>query len=79
MNITASKFGVASPGLRCCCFGVAMELMNMENPFDKKGFTLIELIFAVIIVGVLASLAIPRFSDTIENPGPRKPSISWKR
>lgn len=42
------------------------ELMNMENPFDKKGFTLIELIFAVVVVGILAGLALPRFSDTIE-------------
>ena len=40
--------------------------MRRESLCHKKGFTLIELIFAVIIVGVLASLAIPRFSDTIE-------------
>ena len=40
--------------------------MRTENLDHEKGFTLIELIFAVIIVGVLASLAMPRFSDTIE-------------
>lgn len=42
------------------------ERMKIEDPLDKKGFTLMELIFAVVIVGVLAGLAIPRFSHTIE-------------
>ncbi|HBO97719.1 MAG TPA: hypothetical protein DD648_06865 [Candidatus Omnitrophica bacterium] len=32
----------------------------------NRAFTFIELIFAVVIVGVLAALAIPRFSHTIE-------------
>jgi general secretion pathway protein G len=30
----------------------------------KKGFTLIELIFVIVIIGVLASIALPRFNDT---------------
>lgn len=35
--------------------------------FGKNGaFTLIELIFAVVVVGILAGLALPRFSETIE-------------
>ncbi len=33
----------------------------------KKAFTLIELIFAIVIIGVLASFAIPKFSGLSDN------------
>lgn len=38
--------------------------MNLKN--NKSGFTLLEVIIVIIIVGVLASLALPRFFSTVE-------------
>lgn len=38
--------------------------MRLQN--NKSGFTLLEIIIVIIIVGVLASLALPRFFKTIE-------------
>ena len=34
---------------------------------NQNGFTLIELIMVMIILGVLAAEAIPRYMDTIDN------------
>lgn len=38
----------------------------MSKLFQQTGYTLLEIIVVIIIVGVLASLALPRFFATIE-------------
>ena len=40
--------------------------MNLTMKRKNKGFTLLEIIIVVIIVGVLASLALPRLFSTVE-------------
>ena len=37
-----------------------------RNPAMKKGFTLVELLIVVVILGVLAAVAIPGYSKTVQ-------------
>ena len=39
----------------------------MKNKTSQNGFTLIELIIVMVILGVMAAVAVPRYLDSIEN------------
>ncbi len=49
--------------------------MRIQKPNRKKGLTLIELMIVVIIIGVLAGLAITRYSRTVKEAKLREAAL----
>ncbi len=43
-----------------------MKIISTRLTRGERGFTLLEIIIVIIIVGILASLALPRFMKTVE-------------
>ncbi len=40
--------------------------ITRPNPTDRRGFTLVELLLVVIILGVIVSMSVPRFSNSFD-------------
>ena len=42
-------------------------IIDMKNTTSQNGFTLIELIIVMVILGIMAAVAVPRYLDSIAN------------